>query len=59
MPCGSNPTTGFILHMKNEDITEINTSVETAMKTVIACGAGSTQFIPENFFDSNFHKPGS
>jgi len=45
--------------MKNEDITEINTSVETAMKTVIACGAGSTQFIPENFFDSNFHKPGN
>lgn len=59
IPCGPNPTTGFILHMDNENISEINVSVETAMKTVIACGAGSTQFIPENFFQSDSQKPAS
>ena len=45
IPCGPNPTTGFILHMRNTDITEMNISVETAMKTIIACGAGSSQFV--------------
>ena len=50
IPCGPNPTTGFILHLPNKDITIINTSVESAMKTVIACGAGSPQLMPENFF---------
>ena len=45
IPCGPNPTTGFVLHIKNEDITEMNVSVETAMKTIISCGAGSSQFI--------------
>ena len=45
IPCGPNPTTGFILHLANEDITEIDISVETAMKSVISCGAGSSQFI--------------
>ncbi|MCW8900016.1 MAG: DUF502 domain-containing protein [Gammaproteobacteria bacterium] len=59
IPCGPNPTTGFILHIKNDDITEINVSVEKAMKTVIACGAGSTKLIPENFFAESLHKPGS
>ena len=45
IPCGPNPTTGFILHLKNSDITEWKVSVETAMKTIIACGSGSSRFI--------------
>lgn len=45
IPCGPNPTTGFILHVHNKDITELTISVETAMKSVISCGAGSSQFI--------------
>lgn len=45
IPCGPNPTTGFILHLHNENITEINVSVESAMKSVISCGAGSSNFI--------------
>lgn len=57
IPCGPNPTTGFILHIKNEDIKEINISVETAMKTIIACGAGSSQFISELTLKSNLKKP--
>ena len=45
IPCGPNPTTGFILHMQNSDITDMNISVETAMKSIIACGSGSSQFV--------------
>lgn len=45
MPCGPNPTTGFILHVHNNDIMIVDVSVETAMKTVISCGSGSSNFI--------------
>ena len=45
VPCGPNPTTGFIYHVKNIDLTDVNVSIETAMKTVISCGSGSAQFI--------------
>lgn len=46
IPCGPNPTTGFILHVNNKDITVLKVSVETAMKSIISCGAGSAQFVP-------------
>jgi len=45
VPCGPNPTTGFIYHVNNTDITDVDVSIETAMKTVISCGSGSSQFI--------------
>ena len=45
IPCGPNPTTGFILHVDNKDITVLDISVESAMKTVISCGSGSSKFI--------------
>jgi uncharacterized membrane protein len=56
IPCGPNPTTGFILHMQNDDIHVINISVETAMKTVISCGSGSSQFIAAEWLKSNLQK---
>ena len=56
IPCGPNPTTGFILHMHNSDIIEMNISVETAMKTVIACGSGSSQFITQGLLQSALQK---
>ena len=45
IPCGPNPTTGFILHVENKDITVLDISVESAMKTIISCGAGSAKFV--------------
>jgi uncharacterized membrane protein len=56
IPCGPNPTTGFILHIKNEDISVMNISVETAMKTIIACGSGSSQFINAEKLQSSLDK---
>jgi len=45
VPCGPNPTTGFIYHVNNSDITDVDVSIETAMKTIISCGSGSSQFV--------------
>lgn len=45
IPCGPNPTTGFILHVDNKDITVLDITVESAMKTVISCGSGSARLI--------------
>jgi uncharacterized membrane protein len=41
VPCGPNPTTGYILHMKKEYVHPIPVSVEVALRSVISCGAGS------------------
>lgn len=56
IPCGPNPTTGFILHIKNEDISVMDISVETAMKTIISCGSGSSQFIKAEQLQSSLDK---
>jgi len=41
VPCGPNPTTGYILHMKREFVHPVPISIETALRSVISCGAGS------------------
>ncbi len=41
VPCGPNPTTGYIIHMKKEDVHPVPISVEVALRSVISCGAGS------------------
>jgi len=41
VPCGPNPTTGYILHMKKECVHPVPVSVEAALRSVISCGAGS------------------
>lgn len=45
IPCGPNPTTGFIYHVPKQNIQRLDVSVEVAMRTVIACGSGSAKFI--------------
>lgn len=44
VPTGPNPTTGFIYHMA-EELVELrpDIKVEAALRTVIACGAGSAK----------------
>jgi len=41
VPCGPNPTTGYILHMKKEYVHPVPISAEVALRSVISCGAGS------------------
>jgi uncharacterized membrane protein len=41
VPTSPNPTSGLIFHLKGEHVLPSDASVETAMRTVIACGVGS------------------
>ena len=41
VPTGPNPTSGNIFHLPSSSVNRIEVPVEEAMKSVIACGAGS------------------
>lgn len=43
VPTGPNPTSGNIYHVKPDKIIRTNIPVDTGMKTIISCGAGSTE----------------
>ena len=42
VPTGPNPTSGNIYHVRNDKIIRTQTTVESGMKTIISCGAGSS-----------------
>lgn len=42
LPTGPNPTSGFIVQIKKEKIIKESLKVDKAMKSIIACGAGSS-----------------
>jgi uncharacterized membrane protein len=41
VPCGPNPTTGYIFHLQRQYVHPIPVSVEETIRSVISCGAGS------------------
>lgn len=43
VPTGPNPTSGNIFHVRNEKIIRTRTTVESGMKSIISCGAGSSE----------------
>jgi uncharacterized membrane protein len=45
VPTGPNPTTGFIFHLRREFVHPVNVPIEEALRSVISCGAGSTNLI--------------
>lgn len=45
VPTGPNPTSGFIYHLDQKYVHPVKVSVEEAMRSVIACGAGSGKLI--------------
>lgn len=45
VPTGPNPTSGNIYHLKKEFVHPIEVSVEDTMRSIISCGAGSTNLI--------------
>ncbi len=42
-PSGLNPTTGNIFHLPEERVTQLPVTVEEAMRSLIACGAGTSR----------------
>ena len=45
VPTGPNPTSGFIFHLQPQYVHPVQVSVEEAFRTVIGCGAGSSNLI--------------
>ena len=45
VPTGPNPTNGFIFHVKQDQITEVDIPVEDAMKSIISVGAGTQKLM--------------
>ncbi|MEX2403654.1 MAG: hypothetical protein WD625_05940 [Balneolales bacterium] len=45
IPTAPNPTSGNIYHPKEKDVFIIDVKVEDAIRTIIACGAGSEDFL--------------
>ena len=45
VPSALNPTTGLILHMEKQYVHLVDASVEDTMRSIISCGAGSTQLL--------------
>jgi len=43
VPTGPNPTSGLIYHVSKDKVLHTGASVENAMKSIISCGAGSSQ----------------
>ena len=43
VPTGPNPTSGNIYHMPFERVIKTSASVDSGMKSIISCGAGSAQ----------------
>lgn len=43
VPTGPNPTSGNIYHVPREKVLKTETTVEVGMKTIISCGAGSSE----------------
>ena len=45
VPTGPNPTTGAIFHLPISRIKRVDITVESAMRSIISCGAGSKEII--------------
>jgi len=43
VPTGPNPTSGNIYHLQKERVTRTKAPVDVGMKTIISCGAGSSE----------------
>jgi uncharacterized membrane protein len=46
LPTGPNPTTGLVIHVHRAQLQTLEVSTATAMKTIIACGAGAQAILP-------------
>ena len=45
VPTGPNPTSGLIYHVKGEFVRIVDVTVESAMRSILSCGAGSERLL--------------
>lgn len=43
VPTGPNPTSGNIYHVQEDRVVHTSTTIDTGMKSIISCGAGSSE----------------
>ena len=48
VPTGPNPTSGLIYHVRPEKVQRTGAAVDSAMKSIISCGAGSSELFQED-----------
>jgi uncharacterized membrane protein len=48
VPTGPNPTSGLIYHVTKDKVLRTGASVENAMKSIISCGAGSSNIFQDD-----------
>jgi uncharacterized membrane protein len=46
VPTGPNPTSGNIFHLPKDRVLKTGASVDSGMKSIISCGAGSSEVFP-------------
>ncbi len=51
VPTGPNPTSGNIYHLKKDRVLKTGASVDHGMKSIISCGAGSTEIFQSREFN--------
>jgi len=56
IPSGLNPTTGLIYHLQKEFVHPVDVSVESTMRSIISCGAGSKSLI-ESYINKSINLP--
>lgn len=47
VPTGPNPTSGLIYHLEGRYVHPVDVPVQDAMRSIISCGAGSTQLLQQ------------
>lgn len=53
VPTGPNPTSGNIYHVSKEKVYRTKTTVDTGMKSIISCGAGSSNIFKDRIEEIN------
>ena len=48
VPTGPNPTSGLIYHVRPDKVQRTGAAVDSAMKSIISCGAGSSELFQED-----------
>lgn len=56
VPTGPNPTSGNIFHVKKDRVIKTNASVDSGMRSIISCGAGTNELF-RNISDNDDSSP--
>lgn len=48
VPTSPNPTSGWVIFCRKDEIQRVDISIEDAMRLIFSCGVGSSKFINEN-----------